>query len=102
MLVLKQEQESVVITSMQSPPRQTNQSNQQDVLSPMTQTTTGTSTIDDHSQDISEVTASTSSNSTSRPKPQITMTEILNFIDSGDARSIFLTKEAYIIYNMTQ
>ena len=72
---MKEEQKAIDTTAMQSPPRPTNQSTQQDVLSPMTQTTTGT-TNDNHSQDISTVTASTASNSstarTTKPPKYIT------------------------------
>lgn len=92
---MKQEQGQVIITNVQSPPRPaTNQVNQQVLLSPMTQTTAGTT--DDQSQDIDDVTASTGSAST-RPRP-ITMTEILNCIDNGDSSSIFQNKELHYFF----
>ena len=93
---MKQEQGQVIITNVQSPPRPaTNQVDQEELLSPMTQTTAGTN--DDQTQDIDDVTASTGSAASTRPRP-ITMTEILNCIDNGDSSSIFQNKELHYFF----
>ena len=94
LIVLKQEQQQVVITNVQSPTRLSRNGLNEDILSPMSQTTTGTT--EDLNQDIDDVTASTGS-STSRPRP-ITMTEILNCIDNGDSSSIFQSKELHYLF----
>ena len=94
LIVLKQEQQQVVITNVQSPIRLSRNGLNEDILSPISQTTTGTT--EDLNLDIDDVTASTGS-STSRPRP-IAMTETLNCIDNGDSSSIFQNKELHYLF----
>ena len=65
-----------------------------EALSPMTQTTSGTT--EENSQVNDDGTETTSANGTSRTP--ITMTEILKRIDNGDAKSILMNKELHYFF----
>ena len=62
-----------------------------EALSPMTQTTAGTT--EENSQEHDDGTETTSANSTTRTP--ITMTEILKQIDEGDVKSILVNKDLH-------
>ena len=89
--MLKQEN-IIELPAIGSPRRPLN--SRTEAMSPMTQTTVGTT--DEHSLTNDDGTETTSANTTSRTP--ITMTEILKRIDNGDAKSILMNKELHYFF----